>query len=209
MKFTTYFNPRPKSKKRRKNRHQKRAAQTVLLLDTSGSMIGSLRSPNGTKVSKLEAAIEACLLLIAYKAKHFPQDLISCVSFGTDAHVVFPPSFPNDPKIIRKLRSLDVDGSTNMRDALKLGLHLFKLCPPEFVKNMVLLTDGYPNERDSLINIVQRARRCHVKLHTIGIGEKNNFDEPLLIKLANLTKGGRYMRVKSLQELATALQQSN
>lgn len=186
--------------------HRPPTANTVLIVDSSYSMNGPLAGPGGRSIRKRDAAVEAAILLARHKALTCPQDLLGCVAFGSRGWVVSPLTRPSDPKLVHRLQGLRVNGSTNMVEGLRLGFGLLRARPSQFLRNAVLLSDGAPDSRHGLDDLVRSARLSRINLHCVGVGDAGDLDEALLRRLAGITWGGRYQHVRSLDQLARALQ---
>lgn len=181
-------------------------ANTVLVVDASHSMQGELVCPDGQKISKRDAAVEAAVLLVKHKAANCPQDLLGCVGFGSRPFVVSPLTRASHPKLVKRLHGLRLCGMTDMSGGLRLGISLLSNRPARFLRNLVLLSDGYPDVRSGLMGLAREAKRARINIHTIGIGDRTSLDEVLLQRISAETHRGRYQHVTSLQELAIALQ---
>ncbi len=183
---------------------------TVLLVDRSGSMKEEIMGLDGRKAPKIEVVKEALRILIAYKVRFFPHDLVGAIAFGNHAEVLFEPTFPADPQIWRRLdEGLKVDRDrTNMTEALSKAVEMLKGRYRQCRKDIVLLSDGCANEGDPelLIPIAMFAATERITIHTVGFGGGlTEFDENLLRRLAELTRGGKYQRCRNLAGLVWAL----
>ncbi len=205
LKFATKLFRSSKPSCNSRQRCRRPVANTMFLVDCSHSMGSPIKAPNGRLLSRLDAAVESMLLLAQHKVENCPQDLLGCVGFGSKAFVALPLTRPNHPKIPGRLRGLRLCGSTDMEAGLRLGLKLLAQRSGRFLRNMVLLSDGYPDRRDNLEGLARMAKSQRVNLHTIGVGNRNDYDEQLLRRLSSLTHRGRFQHVASLQELASSL----
>ncbi len=183
---------------------------TVLVLDRSGSMGEEIMGLDGRKAPKIGVVKEALRILIAYKIRFFPQDLIGAIAFGNHAEVLFEPTFPADPLIWKRLDgALRVDRDrTNITEALAKAIEMLKDHYEQYHKEIVLLSDGCANEGNPelLPVLAMYAHTNGITIHTIGFGGGlTEFDEELLRRLAARTHGGKYQRCRSLAGLVRAL----
>lgn len=188
----------------------RRVAVTVFVLDRSGSMGEEIMGLDGRKAPKIEVVKEAMRILIAYKIRFFPRDLIAAIAFGNHAEVLFEPTFPADPMIWGRLEAgLVVDRDrTNMTEALHKAIEMLKRQPPRYLRNIVLLSDGCANEGNPkmLPFLAVYAYANRINIHTIGFGnDLTDFDEDLLKAISGLTHGGKYRRCHDLAALVNAL----
>jgi len=137
--------------------------ETIFMIDTSGSMDGV----------SMEQARRA-LLLGLYGLQ--PGDWFNVVEFASYANALFPDSVPASPDAVAKaghrVRALEADGSTNMIDALKLGLRQGQV-PGGLVRQVIFITDGkVDNEAELFAHI--RANLAERRLFTVAIGTAPN-----------------------------------
>ena len=179
----------------------------VLVLDASGSMGQSGFSQSSPDQSRYDVVLELANAFI--KARH--DDNIGVVVFGSFAYTAAALTY--DLQALRFLlntTSVGIAGeSTAIGDALMQALRTLSFGQAKS-KVVVLLTDGKHNAGStSPKEAVQQAQKAGVKLYTIGIGAKQDYDATLLQKIAQAT-GGRHFhatQAKALQEAFNAIEQ--
>lgn len=162
----------------------------VLVMDTSGSMIGE----------PIEGARQAARDLIARLS---PEDRVAVVAFHTRAEVIVP-TMQMSPLARAwadlKVRLVQARGTTDLQSGLSLGLDLVEQGrTPGSTDRIVLVGDGVPNDATALPSLVERARRSRIAITTLGLGVE--FDDVLLGDLA-LDTGGTYTFVKDATTVA-------
>jgi Ca-activated chloride channel family protein len=162
----------------------------VLVMDTSGSMIGA----------PMEGARQAARDLIARLS---PEDRIAVVAFHSRAEVVVPTTQMTPLGRARadlKVRLLQARGTTDLQSGLAVGLDLIQQGhTPGSTDRIVLVGDGVPNDATQLPALVQRARQARIAITTLGLGVE--FDDVLLGDLA-LDTGGTYTFVDDATKVA-------
>jgi len=168
----------------------------LYLMDTSGSM-------NGVKLDQLKRVL---VDLIA-SGQYYAQDLVSLWSFDAQCrkHVGFTPVRGIGQHWHDAVLSLRADGTTNMASALYTTIGAMAEAR-HFKKTIVLLSDGmpYPESRDQVLARLPAAQRYHIRINTVGFGEADALDIPLLRQLAAAT-GGTFTHARALAELSAAL----
>ena len=159
----------------------------VLVMDTSGSM--KERGFDKKDVAKDKMAVVKDI------AKDFIQkrknDNIALVAFGSFAYVASPLTY--DKKSLSKILDfIDVGIAgqrTAMLDGIALGIELLKKGEAKS-KIMVLLTDGIDNASKIPPGVIIRvAKKYHIKIYTVAIGDQKSIDENLLKKISKKSKG--------------------
>ena len=93
---------------------------------------------------------------------------VGIVSFASSATIVCRPT--SDLKELRRAVSgMDADGGTAMDDGLLEALELLKSAPPGTDRDIVLLTDGHPNDRSGASDAARKVVRSGVTLCALGI----------------------------------------
>ena len=128
-----------------------------LVIDNSGSM--------RDKRAKVERAA-----LDLVRASN-PQDEVFIVNFNDDAYLDV--DFTND---IRKLEAgvarVDSRGGTALRDAISMSIDYLKKKSKKDKKVLLVVTDGNDtasSERDTLENLVAKARQSEVLIYAVGL----------------------------------------
>jgi Mg-chelatase subunit ChlD len=79
--------------------------------------------------------------------------------------------------------------------------------PPGILRRIWLLSDGYPNREEGRIaKVLANARQQRVNINTIGFGD--TYDEHLLRQISSSTHNGKFVPVRTMQELTEALMKS-
>ncbi len=165
----------------------KKGRDLVLVLDTSGSMAERGFSSSDGSQTKYEISV----LLAKSFIEHRYDDNVGLVVFGTFAFTASPLTY--DLKALNEMfdlmSSVGIAGtSTAIGDALIQGLDTLKVGKAKS-KVLVILTDGVHNAgENSPHQAVLLAKEQGVKIYTIGIGKKEDYDVKLLTKLAQETK---------------------
>jgi Ca-activated chloride channel homolog len=200
-------------------------AAVMLSIDVSGSMISTDVWP-----SRIEAAKTAAAEFV----RSLPRGAkVGLVKFSTTATLMSPPTEDHE-RVVALLKSLRPEATTAIGDGLlkavfalpgrhpaagqtALFLPASSVEPPQLPPAAVVLMNdggnntGTPPERAALV-----AKRLHVVVHTVGLGQPPNVqgdpdtteaDEPLddqtLKHIADVT-GGTYRRAGSGAELSRA-----
>lgn len=142
-------------------------AVVVLLIDTSYSMEGdSLR----------EAKFGALEFISNALAKNYAVGLIG---FGSESYVVSEPITKIGP-LSDSLENLISFGSTDMASALSAGLTMLK--DYDFRRAICLVTDGYPDDEQSALDMANLINRNDIDILTLGTEDADNL---FLSKLAS------------------------
>lgn len=164
--------------------------EIALILDASGSMLEN---------NKFESTKKILYEFI----KKRPNDLISLSVFADYAYVATPLSF--DKTIITsvlKFTEVGVAGKfeTALYEALFLSSNLFKDSKSKN-KIAILITDGINSaESVPLQTAIKRAKKFSIKVYSVAIGKKGDFNSEVLRKIANET-GGKFFQGSSSSEL--------
>jgi len=162
---------------------EKKGRDLVLLLDTSGSMGERGFNRSDKAQNKYEISVTLAKAFIA--KRH--DDNIGLVVFGTYAFSASPLTY--DLKALSEMFYLMSDVgiagiSTAIGDALMQGLRTLEGGEAKS-KVLILLTDGKHNAgKNSPHQAVTLAKERGVKVYTIGIGKKGDYDEELLSTIA-------------------------
>ncbi len=157
----------------------------VLILDTSGSMMG---------VKNSTAALAAAILAYAMR-----RDNYSVIIFNTKAIRI--KGFKEDIKIqeiVDKILDLEAVGYTNISDALRVTSQELRPLKTHF-KWALLLTDGAYNQGGDPRPLC----RAITKLHVINLPGKK-WGQKVCRDLARIG-GGKYVAVSTYQEVPRAL----
>ena len=119
--------------------------ETIFIVDTSGSM-------HGVSMSQAKRAVR--LAIEALK----PGDLFNVIEFDSYTRALYPYSMPATPNnvsgALNFVQSLQADGGTEMRPALKLALN----SPPQetHLRQVVFITDGSVGYEDEMFSMIEQ-----------------------------------------------------
>ena len=161
-----------------------------LLLDASYSM----KEDNRFKIAKK---------IISKFIKERKNDNIALTLFANYAYVASPLTYQKN-SILDMLNyiNLGIVGGRNtaLYEALFLGADIFKKSKKQN-RVMILLTDGINTiESVSLDSAITRIKNAHIKVYTIALGKKGDFNKAVLQKIAKLS-GGRFFQALKPSEL--------
>ena len=171
------------------NEHKK-GRDLILAIDASGSMAQSGFDTKDRFKHKYEITIK---LSKAFTQKRF-DDNMGIVIFGTFAYTASPLTY--DLEALRYLLEMTTVGlageSTAIGDAIIQSIHTLSFGEAKN-KAIVLITDGYHNAgRHSPKEAVAKAKALGIRIYTIGIGKKSDYDTALLETIAKETGGKNY-----------------
>jgi Ca-activated chloride channel family protein len=162
---------------------QKKGRDLVLVLDTSGSMNERGFNDEDKSQSKYDISVD---LAKDFITKRY-DDNVGLVVFGSFAFTASPLTY--DLKALNEMFELMSDvgiagTSTAIGDALMQGIATLKSGQAKS-KVLILLTDGVHNAgRASPREAVTLAKEKGIKIYTIGIGKKEDYDVALLQEIA-------------------------
>jgi len=164
----------------------KRGRDLVLVLDTSGSMAqGGFDSDDKFK-SKYDISIS---IIQDFVTNRF-DDNIGIVVFGTFAYISSPLTYDINAlkEMLSIMSNVGIAGdSTAIGDAIFSAIDTLKNSKAQ-EKVIILLTDGHHNAGvKSPKDTVDLAQKKDIKIYTIGIGKKGDYDETLLKTIAEKT----------------------
>jgi len=180
---------------------QKKGRDLVLVLDTSGSM--AERGFN--KQEKMQTKYDISVALAKDFITKRYDDNVGLVVFGSFAFTASPLTY--DLKALNEMFELMSDvgiagTSTAIGDALMQGIATLKSGKAKS-KVLILLTDGVHNAgRASPREAVTLAQQIGVKIYTIGIGKKENYDVTILRDIAK-DSGAKSFFCQNADELKT------
>jgi len=184
-----------------KTSSKRKGRDLVFVLDTSGSMAESGFDTENPQKRKFDALKE---LLRSFITKRY-NDNVGVSIFGTYAYPAIPLSYDMG-SVVFLLDFFDVGiagDSTAIGEGLATALKILQKGEAK-EKVIILITDGYQNSGSiSVKEAVQRAKKQHVKIYTIGIGESSSFDANLLQLIAKNTAAKMFeaKNVKMLQDV--------
>ena len=142
--------------------HQRLPRETILIVDTSGSM-------QGASMEQAKQAVDHALATLT------ARDRFNVVEFNSVTRPMWPEALPATPDNVRGAREwvkkLKAGGGTEMVPALTFALN--GADTPGFLRQVIFMTDGgVSNEEELFRLIVQRLGTS--RLFTVGIGTAPN-----------------------------------
>jgi len=136
------------------------------------------------------------------------SDYFSLVAFASRAEILIPQSDGEQRARLRQaaheLELLQLGDETHMAEGLAQAFLETQRSPgKDFSSRLVVLTDGHTRKVNECYTWAKQARKAGIKLTTMGIG--NEFNEDLLIPLADLTGGNAYY-IESPDKLCPAFE---
>jgi Ca-activated chloride channel homolog len=173
-------------------RDQQRPAKLTFVIDTSGSM---------DTADRLGLAKRSLKMLIGHLSDH---DEVAIVQYDFKARIVLNHTSAAEKKpIAAAIDGLQISGSTNLEDGIRLGYATAaKAFDPNGVNRVLLISDGMANlgneNADAILNQVESYREQGIYSSVFGFG-LGNYNDTMLETLAN--KGnGVYHFIDSLDE---------
>lgn len=144
----------------------------VFALDISGSMISF------NKIDRAKQAIidNARALLVGGPVQ------VGVVIFGSTAHVICPLTGDAD-EVDRTVSPVDVSGSTAMGQGLSMSLDLLAELDAGVAREIVLVSDGMPDNDQTALEAGSRATREKVNIWSLGLGSEG-IDQDFLGQIA-------------------------
>jgi Ca-activated chloride channel family protein len=171
------------------NQHRK-GRDLILAIDASGSMGQSGFDTKDRFKNKFETTLELSQSFIQNRF----DDNMGVVIFGTFAYTSSPLTYDlNSLSYLLGLINVGIAGdSTAIGDAIIQSIRTLSYGDSKN-RSIILLTDGYHNAGKTSPKVaVEKAKELGVKIYTIGIGKKSDYDEALLITIAKETNAKSY-----------------
>lgn len=175
--------------------HHRKGRDLILTLDASGSMAQSGFDVKDRFKIKFTTNIE---LAKDFIQKRF-DDNMGVVLFGTFAYTASPLTYDLESlAYLLEMTTVGLAGeSTAIGDAIMQSIRTLSYGEAKN-KAIILLTDGHHNAgRTSPKAAVNKAKELGIKIYTIGIGKKSDYDATLLETIAKETKGKSYAAASS------------
>jgi Ca-activated chloride channel family protein len=170
--------------------HHDKGYEISLILDASGSM---------AQDGKFDIVKKIVTRFIASR----PHDKIGLTIFADFAYVAVPLTY-DKTSLLRLLKRIEVGVAGTRRTALFEALFMStRLFAHSHAKNKIaiLLTDGMENAGTVPMEVaINTAKRYGIKVYTIGVGARGDYNPYVLEKIAKET-GGRFFEAHSAQAL--------
>ncbi len=172
---------------------ERKGTNFVLLVDVSGSMDDYLKL----------GLFKSCMIKFV-KEKLDYRDRVSIVTYsGKVTTLLKPTPGSNKDLIIKKIKKLSAEGSTNGGDAIKRA---YKLAQDNFIEGgnnrIIMGTDGDFNvgisSQEELVELIEEKRKSGVFLTVLGFG-RSNLQEGTVEQIAN-HGNGNYEFIDNLQQ---------
>ncbi len=168
----------------------KKGRDLILAIDASGSMAQSGFNVKDRMKTKYEITTE---LSKEFISKRF-DDNMGVVVFGTFAYTASPLTYDLESlSYLLDMTNVGLAGeSTALGDAIMQSIRTLSYGEAKN-KAIILLTDGYHNAgQHSPKEAVKKAKALGIKIYTIGIGKKSDYDVPLLETIAKESGAKNY-----------------
>ena len=136
--------------------------ETILIVDTSGSM-------EGASMQQAKAAVDHALATLT------ERDRFNVLEFNSVMHPLFPAALPATPQNLANAKAwvarLKAGGGTEMAPALEFALDGREA--PGYLRQVVFMTDGGVSNEEQLFKLIER-RLGASRLFTVGIGSAPN-----------------------------------
>lgn len=166
--------------------NHRKGRDLVFVLDTSGSMGESGYSKEQRSKSKFEVLQKLIEIFITHRY----DDNVGVVVFGSFAYASVPLTY--DMKSVSFLLNFLEVGIAGENTAIGDGItEAIALLDKGKAKSkmIILVTDGHQNSGErSIRDAVAAAKKRNIKIYTIGIGKKSEYDSKLLEKIAQDTQ---------------------
>lgn len=170
----------------------------VLAIDGSGSMNASGFSREAPRASRFEVVQKIASDFVMKRI----EDNIGVVLFGDFAFIATPVTY--EKEIIAEMIGYLNHGMAGQNTAIGEGIAMsVRALRDSHAKSkvIILLTDGENNSGSiSPKEAIGMVNKAHIKLYTIGIGEKGEFDNALLKQLAQ-DGNGKFFAAANQKEL--------
>ena len=170
----------------------------VLSLDGSGSMNASGFSSEEPRASRFEIVQKIASNFVMKRI----EDNVGVVLFGDFAFIATPVTYEKEiiAEMIGYLNHGMAGQNTAIGEGIAMGVRALKDSKARS-KVIILLTDGEHNSGAiSPKEAVVMVQKANIKLYTIGIGKKGEFDSALLSQLAH-DGGGKFFTATNQKEL--------
>ena len=173
-----------------KSNQHKKGRDLILAMDASGSMAQSGFDENNRLKTKFNTTLA---LSQDFIQKRF-DDNMGIVIFGTFAYTASPLTYDLESlSYLLEMTNVGLAGeSTAIGDAIMQSIRTLSYGEAQN-KAIILLTDGYHNAgQTSPKEAVKKAKALGIKVYTIGIGKKSDYDVALLETIAKQSGAKSY-----------------
>lgn len=184
----------------------KKGRDLILAIDASGSMAQSGFHVKDRMKTKYEITTE---LSKDFISKRF-DDNMGVVVFGTFAYTASPLTYDLESlSYLLEMTNVGLAGeSTALGDAIMQSIRTLSFGEAKN-KAIILLTDGYHNAgQHSPKEAVKKAKELGIKIYTIGIGKKSDYDVSLLETIAKQS-GAKNYAASSAKALSNIYEEIN
>lgn len=181
-----------------KSAQKRKGRDLVFTIDTSGSMGESGFSRDNSDASKFDVVKK----VISNFITHRYDDNIGVTVFGSYAFASIPLTYDMEAvTFLLNFLEVGIAGeNTAIGDGINTAIDLLKKGEAKS-KVIVLLTDGYQNSGSIKIkDAIERAKKEHIKIYTIGLGSEGSYDAALLKRIAQDT-GARMFKAQDASQL--------
>jgi Ca-activated chloride channel family protein len=181
-----------------KSPNNRKGRDLVIVLDTSGSMGESGYDNEQIDKRKFDSLKE---MLKDFILKRY-DDNIGVVVFGTFAYATAPLTYDREAlNYVLDFVDVGIAGdNTAIGDGLAQAFRVLKYGDAK-KKVILLLSDGYQNSGSlSVKDAVELASKSGVKIYTVGVGKKGEYDKELLDIIAKSSKA-KFFTAKDASEL--------
>jgi len=173
-----------------KSYERKKGRDLVIAIDASGSMAQSGFNEDDRFINRFDTNLKLASKFIEQRY----DDNMGIVLFGSFAYTASPLTY--DLKSLTYLLNMTNVGiagdSTAMGDAIMQSIKTLSFGDAKS-KVIIILSDGKHNSgRVSPKQAVEKANSKGIKIYTIGIGKKSDYDAALLEKIASETNAKSY-----------------
>ena len=177
--------------------NHRKGRDLVFALDTSGSMGESGYSDETINQSKFDALISIIQNFITHRF----DDNVGVSVFGSYAFSSVPLTY--DMKAVTFLLNFLEVGIAGENTAIGDGIsYAIELLKKGKAKNkvIILVTDGHQNSgKTSIKQAVLQAKKLNIKIYTIGVGNKGDYNADLLKKIASDTSAKMFKAVNEAE----------
>lgn len=168
-----------------------------LVIDTSGSMEGEAIEAARTAAAELVRSLQDGdrLTVVTFDSK--PVLVVPCVELDDDAR----------DESLEKIAAVQARGTTDLAGGLHVALSdLLPHASEGRVTRLVLLSDGVPNQADSVPSAIAQAASAGITVTALGFGL--DYDETLLSSIAQQT-GGTFHFLEAPTDLVPIFREEN